>query len=179
MIQYIVDVPDQLKSLVYSRFWKPRILAYIKALGGVFQTIESDTYGTTFSILIDQATGETLNRWGTLVDEQRLGLSDESFRRVIRSKIAASRASGVAPKILDTLTAYTGDPDTEFRTSASGWVRVAYTGLLSDAEHVRLLRILRLAIPAGFGLEVIEMAVDPFRFGDSFGRAFNSQRIDS
>lgn len=179
MIEYLVDLPDQFKSLVYSRFWRPRILAYIQALGGVFQTIESDTYGTAFSILVDQATGETLNRWGILVDEQRLGLSDESYRRVIRAKISASRASGLAKKILDTLSIYTDDELTEFRPSASAWVRIAYTGLLSDPEIERLLRILAAAIPAGYGLEVIEMTVDPFRFGDSFGRAFNSRRIDS
>ena len=179
MIDYIVDFPERLKADTYSRFWKPRILAYIQALGGVAQTIESDTYGTAFSLLLDQATGETLNRWGLLVNEQRLGLSDESYRRVIRSKIAASRTSGLAKRILDTLTAYTEDDLTEFRTSASAWVRVAYTGDLTDEEITRLLRILRLAIPAGYGLEVIEMGADPFRFGDSFGRAFNSQRIDS
>ena len=179
MIDYVVDFPERLKADTYSRFWKPRILAYIQALGGVIQTIESDSYGTTFSVLVDQATGETLDRWGELVDEQRLGLTDESYRRVIRSKIAASRASGIAPKILDTLTAYTSDELTEFRPSASAWVRVAYTGELTDAEKTRLLRILARAISAGYGLEVIEMAADPFRFGDSFGRAFNSQRIDS
>lgn len=180
MIQYLTDIKQRLSNAVYSRFrTKTRIGAYIEAIGTVLQTVESDTYGTTFSMLLSQATGETLNRWGTIVGEQRQGLSDERYRAVIRSKISAVAASGTAKKILDALASFTGDPNVEFRTSSSGWVRIAYTGDLGSDRHVRLLRTIEQGIAAGFGLEVIEMSSDPLRFGDSFGKSFGSKRIDS
>lgn len=179
MIQFIPDYKKRLKESTYS-WWsrKGRIGAYIKAVASVFQTIEEDIYGVVFSLPVSQAGGATLDKWGDILGEQRLGLTDPAYRRVLRAKIAFLSASGVAPPILDAISTFTGDPEPSLERSSSGFMRIAYTGDLTVGEQTRLVRLIQDAPAAGFKEEIVQKSTDPFLFGDTFGKAFGSERID-
>lgn len=179
MTQFIADYKDRLRAATYS-WWasKARVGAYIKALGSVFQTVEEDVYGLVFSLPISQASGTTLDKWGDILGEQRLGLNDAAYRRVLRAKIAFLAAKGSGPRILDAFTNFTGDPEPKIELSDSGFLRVSYTADLSASEQERLLRLLAPAPVAGFATEVLELSSDPFLFGDTFGKSFGAERID-
>lgn len=73
-----------LDLLMWQEKGKPRIEAFIRSLGQATQLLEN----TIWSVFIGTTTlggaeGVNLDRWGTLIGEQRGGLDNEQYRRFI------------------------------------------------------------------------------------------------
>lgn len=178
MIRFIEDYKQRLKEATYSYFARnARIGSYIKAVGAVLQMAEEDVYGLIFSLPIRQASGRTLDKWGDIVGVQRRSLNDPAYRRVLLSRIGFSTGSGTYKNVLDAVSLYTGDPEPWMQPSRSGYTRVSFVGDLSVSEQERLLEVFENV--ASYSPEIIQTSTDPFTFGDTFGKAFGAERIDS
>lgn len=152
----------------------------IRALCVGIQEFEDITYDYAVSWMLDSASGYLLNRIGAFVGAQRLGLSNSSFRRIIRARIAALRSNGLIGDIANVVVALVDPSLLVYSTAYPAGFRFYFEhdGNLTSDERRRFARITELARPAGVSGSYVEAAGDDistFRFDrdPGFGRLFS------
>lgn len=129
---------------------------------------------------LDDAVGVHLETIGDLVGQDREGFDDDTYRRLIRARIAANRSDGTLDDLIRVATLVVWDDDARFWADHLIGAELVFRveGVaLSDAIAGVLLRLLRIAVGAAIRL-VLEWWTDDdedalFTFdGESDGTAF-------
>ncbi len=133
------------QALLTSMFVnQPNISKFLKALSNRIQDIENAAWGLINGTLLSNASGKTLDNYGSLVGVQRLGLSDADFLVAIKLKIRTDISSGTPEDILHIAAlALTSFSYAEFQPA--GWTLYA----LNVSNPAQLLIYLALAKAAG------------------------------
>lgn len=94
LLLYTPDHEDRAKGLLLWQFKdKPRLNAFVEALGAGAQILEDTLWATLIGTSTVQGSeGVHLDRWGELVGEHRGGLSNEEYRRFIALRLLANKA---------------------------------------------------------------------------------------
>ena len=82
---------------------KPRIVSIVRALAAGAQATEDDIFGLLVSTTFTAATNNDLDQWGALVGEDRAGLNDADYRRMIGARILANRSRGTRDELIKIL----------------------------------------------------------------------------
>jgi hypothetical protein len=174
-IVYIPDHTTRIVSKIPFRLRQPGIISAAQAIAYEVQALEDDIFDFLESSSIDVATGKMLDRWGDYVGEPRLGLSDVIWRRVIKAKTIALKASSRRTYMTAFVAALFDEAEITYSDYLGAYrLHVTSNSLIDDALKRRVLRLLETATPAGIQSSISEGSLDDFRFDRTpgFGRRF-------
>lgn len=108
-LTYIPDHVDRsLKSAPAHLSGALRIGSLLGGVGLSAQTVEDEIFGLYTGSTLGASVGAALDQWGALVGEEREGADDADYRRFIRARILASRATGTRDDLLRVWALITG-----------------------------------------------------------------------
>ncbi len=166
-LQYMPDFAAQLQGLLLAQDrGKTNWRAIAKGIGDAMQLVENDLFDLPLSMTLSSATDAALDKVGAIVDEPRLGLDDEAYRRFIRAKILVNMSEGSPEELLTIFRAITGSDDCRhFDMFPGGFTLVTIRQTpMSDAEMRRVRRMMLDAKAAGVAMELIEALPGYFGF---------------
>lgn len=166
---YVPDWPERAADRLRTPWRAPRIGALVEALATGVQAHEDEAFDLIAGTELSVATGHSLDQWGDLVGEQRLGLSDSEFRPFIEARMLVNRCTGTVEELLGILRVATGPDSTCYHLSlfpASYVLMAVRPSWLTDAARRRVARLMTAATPAGRGFAVIESLSGGFGFED-------------
>jgi hypothetical protein len=176
-LSYREDLTQELRDWVYSWFRKnPRVEAYIEAVGATAQMVEDDMFDVLLDSFLSSASGQTLDNIGSWMGEQRQGLNDSEYRRVLFAKRRSQQSDGELPDLLDLVAALTDDETPEAYPAYPAAFRIAFTSDASDAFLARLKRMFGPAVKLGVGWELLRSEGSPFTF-DVDGLGFDDGNL--
>lgn len=79
---------------------KPRLFALLAAFAEGAQDFEAHAFGMYAPRFLANAVGATLDLYGAIVGQARLGMDDTSYRLRIRARMALNRSSGTVPDLI-------------------------------------------------------------------------------
>lgn len=79
---------------------KPRLFALLAAFAEGAQDFEAHAFGMYAPRFLANAAGATLDLYGAIVGQARLGMDDTSYRLRIRARMALNRSSGTVPDLI-------------------------------------------------------------------------------
>lgn len=91
---------DSLKRLLYQFQGKSGVESLIGAQSKQIQEIEDASYDLTTKYPLQTAEGSTLDRWGVVLDEARLGSNDADFRSRLFFKISRNISNGTPEELI-------------------------------------------------------------------------------
>lgn len=93
-------VQDSIDRLLYQFQDKAKIEGLVEANSQQIQQLEDVLYSMINGRTLQAATGATLDRWGNVLDELRLGDSDQNFRSRLFFKVIRNIASGTPEEMI-------------------------------------------------------------------------------
>lgn len=164
-LSYRENLTEELREKVYSWFRQnPRVDAYIEAVGATAQEIEDDMFDVLLDSFLDNARGQTLDNIGSWRGEQRQGLNDSEYRRVLRARRRSQLSDGELPDLLDLVAALTDDTEPTATPAYPACFRIAFTTNASASLLERLKRMFGPAVKLGVCWELIRSEGTPFTF---------------
>jgi len=82
---------------------KPKIQSLLRGWLQQVQSLEEALFELYGNRSLDTAIGEQLDGIGEIVGEQRLGRDDETYRLLLRARIASNRSAGTVQELVDIL----------------------------------------------------------------------------
>lgn len=149
---------------------KPRIVAFVRALARAANVCEEELFSVLISFDIDNANRNRLEIWGSLVGEQRGGLTDDEYRRFIKARMLVNTSNGTPDELIRILETVTYPSEVSYRDCFPAcYMITALRGTpMSDIVARRVGRLMIQAKPAGIGCIVIEAVSPAFGFaGDA------------
>ena len=186
----LVDHNEDIKGQALDRLpYQFRDKAYwtglLEALLPSIQEVEDVLYDLIVDRFLEGALGAQLDQYGDLLDEGRQGLSDDEFRRILRSRILSNRSTGAIEDLVKLASRVTGSEVVRLFNIFPAFMSIEYVVPASDSAAFRkiVVRLLERATSAGVGLKVVEGVTGYFGFaGDpralGFGEGKLSTRID-
>lgn len=176
-VSYRQNLTQELRDKVYWWFRKnPRVNAVIEATGATAQMVEDDMFDQLLDSFISNARGQTLDNIGSWRGEQRQGLNDSEYRRVLLSKRRVQLSNGELDTLLDIVAALSDDETPGAFSAYPAAFRIQFTSDASDAFLVRLKRMFGDAVKLGVGWELIRSEGSPFTF-DVDGLGFDDGKL--
>lgn len=179
MASYIRDHLEQARQDLLSQFReKTRIEALITALAFGVQTLEDELFDFVTSTTVDFATGDLLDRLGFIVGEQRLGLTDTEYRRILRVRIAANRSSGTRDELISIFQQATSATEVRLIDSPpAAFLLIAFVQEIpSQTLRDRINTIIAIAKPAGVQFQAsYNLTGGNTALFNVAGRGFNAQ----
>lgn len=164
---YVADFEDRAKGRALSGL-DDTAVAFVQAAGAAIQVAEDDMFDLLSGLHVDDATGAILDRWGAVVGEPRLGLTDDVYRGFIKAKIralfAASRRSeivGVIDTVFDAFVTTYSNHVGHFRVNTES------SDTKTDAFKRRALRLLEVMRPSGLDASLVNGPVGALRFSNA------------
>lgn len=169
---YIHNHVEELLGLLLSQFARAAALrAMVELLGEHAQCLEDLAWVVnTQTVNLEEATGASLDLWGSILGARRETLGDEAYRGVLQAVLLVNRAGGTVPEFLEIIrrllrspvSSYRQHPEASFSLWASGHMWPA-----TGAQRRRATRLLRKIIPAGVRVEaIIDAPLGHFGFAD-------------
>lgn len=159
--------PDHIATAegeLLSQHRKPQMLGFIRGVGRSIQRLEDDVLLLRTDRLLDNAEGVQLDRYGEIVGEARLGLVDDDYRAIIRSRIAVNISQGKTDELIDIFRRLTGVEPELFEHFPMSYRLVATVAQpLTANRRARIDRMMDLARPAGYSHTLTEATPTAFR----------------
>ena len=154
------------------QFHKTRILALIDSLALGIQCAEADNFEVWFSTQLQNATGDSLDKWGALVGERRGGLADTEYRVFIDAKLLVLIFKGSLDESIEIFRRIT-NPSISVRADVlpfAGFILMVLRESPMSAERARRVsEFMELAHPGGVEIALIESTPGYFGFIDDPG----------
>lgn len=133
-------------------------IGYITPLLEEIQAVEDFLYGILQLTRIENATGYWLDRLGRIVGQERLGLTDSEYRRLIEARIIANRSSGLVDELIAIARAATGATtiDWIYKPTSTQVLQYHVSTPLSVVVRDELFDMLESAIPAAGTIYIYE-----------------------
>lgn len=164
-ITYIGDYLDRGRERMLSEF-EDTVVAMAEAAGAAIQLSEDDILDLYVSLPLTIASGAVLDRWGAVVGEPRLGLTDADYVRVINAKIASLYTAARPDKVAEVLVTLFEPSSTTYSRYVAHY-RFNFT-LPSEPDERMLRRINRIYASmrtAGVGSDIAIATNNGFRLG--------------
>lgn len=97
----ITDHADRAVDRLAEQYRKPKLEAFLRCLIGPAQAIEAAYWQMFVQRNVNTAIGAQLDIIGRVVGQERAGLDDDAYRRLIRARIAVNRSSGRTNEVLN------------------------------------------------------------------------------
>lgn len=157
------------------------VRAHAKAFASAGQLIEDAAHDLIVNSRISNATGEYLDNWGGVVDENRGDLGDDLYRRLILAKIASNRSYGRPEGVFNTIDALWPDRSNlrVVRYQPATARVVVFADQVTDASwNRRAYDLLENAYPTGVQLSFAyglseDATLSTLRFDTANGRQFD------
>lgn len=166
---YRPDWPETAAARLLSGWDRPRIRAWMRALGEGAQLQEDQSFDLIVSTTIETATGDALDQWGELVDEQRLGLGDNEYRQFILARMLVNRSDGTIDDLVEILEVATQPNVLVLHLDnfpAGFYLIVERLTFMADETMRRVARLMEAARPGGRHMTLVESVSDGFGFAD-------------
>ncbi len=98
--EQITDHADRAVDRLALQYRKPKIEALLRALLGPVQELEDTLWAMYTERFVSTAVGAQLDLIGRIVGQERLGYADESYRRLVRARVAANRSDGTVADLV-------------------------------------------------------------------------------
>lgn len=160
---------EQALRLVYSQFRDlPKWRALLGGLSYGVQTLEEAAFDVLVSGPLDVASGYDLDVWGRVLGEQRLGLTDEEYRRFLAARALANRSAGDRDSVLDVWRVATGASSVAYfdLLPAAGTLLAVRSSFMRDDNARRVYRLVDSVVPAAVNFECIEAVEGYFGFDE-------------
>ena len=156
-VEYIGDFEARVRSKVLSQYRDaPRLCALAQGLGAAVQQHEDAFIALSSDALYLNATGVRLDLYGALVGEDRNGLNDLLYHRVISARVLANRSQGTEDEMWGILRTLVPDGTGEISATAlypaTIYLTVSTTWRPELQFLARVSKILRLAKSGGVSL---------------------------
>lgn len=185
--QYIPDHGDRLiEDDLYNKLRHlPRWASWATGIGGGAQLLEDQIFDLITGTYFDTCNGFLLERWGSYVGEERMGLNDTELRNFIRARMLVDVCGGNGDEyiwIYDLITS----PNSGVRAVAKYPACFTLTTLRStpmrDIVARRVVRTMLDAKADGIGMGLIEAVAPAFGFdgnplASGFGVGALSRRL--
>jgi len=132
------------------------------------QEVESVVYDLYRQLDLDHWEDEQLNKIGSLINCERLGLSDANYRIKIKAFAAAQNSSGRPNEILTALKLITNANHVQIENQGHALISLRTDGTLGSYLVVNLREFIESVLAAGVGLDKITYLgdQDSFIFSD-------------
>lgn len=80
---------------------KPNVRGLINALIGPLEELEGVFWDIRDLTDIDDATGEQLDVLGRIVNQERAGFDDDTYRLFLKARVQLNRSSGTVPEVVE------------------------------------------------------------------------------
>jgi len=186
LVDHNEDLRQQMVDRLLSQFetlenW----LKFVDWLAPSFQEAENVAYDLSADRLLDTAEGEVLDQYGALLDEPRDDLDDDTYSRVLNSRILSNRSSGVLEFLLEITARLANTELARVIELFPAGVSTEYVvpSSLTAGMRARIVKLLDRATSAAIGIKVVEAVPGYFGFeGDpealGFGEGVFATRID-
>lgn len=158
MLQEIIDYAERAKARILSQYReKPKLVALVMTLASAVQEVEAALFDVIEQTAVGTAVGTWLDQLGSIVGEERGGVSDVLYRRYINARIAANGSEGTLENFVDVIEAWYGSPFPDLRLAELGRMNLEIDLADPDVspESIdRLIKLLRDTKAAGVGLEL-------------------------
>lgn len=164
-VRALARLPSQFKRSATFR-------ALVEILGDEIQLCENHLYAIQQGRLLDNAVKDVLDQIGKKVVVQRLGRSDDEYRRIIKVAIAAKASHGGADEITDIATQLVG-VQVQYIQEGTARLRLCYES--DEAIEAQFLaeaiRLIGIAVGGGVAWTLVAGDATPgARFDeDTFG----------
>ena len=144
----------------------------LRALVDPVQDVETILQQLLAERSVDTAIGEQLNVLGRIVGQDRNGMVDDDYRRLIRARISVNRSKGTIGDIIDVTNLIVYDPATIIDINNHGPAALTVTidgVLVSFQTAATLAKLLQESVSAGVRLflETVDVAdADAFQFDE-------------
>lgn len=145
----------------------PNSRAWIEALATGVQAFEDVAFDVLSSTYFQNSTGDALDQWGALVNEQRLGLSDDEYRNFISARMLANRSNGRDDELIELFQLLTSPFVDLFMVDylpACFVLTVVRRDFMSDEFRKRVGRTMQRAKTSGRTMVLIESVAEGFGF---------------
>jgi hypothetical protein len=163
----IPDHSEQMERNLPLQFHKTRILALVKSLALGVQCVEEDVFGVWLSTQLQNATGDALDHWGSLVGERRGGLEDDEYRVFIDAKLLVLVFKGSLDESIEIFRKITA-PQISVRADplprASFILWVLRETPMSEPRARRVSQFMQQAHPGGVEIALVESTPGYFGF---------------
>lgn len=130
-------------------YWTAAIRAYARELA----ELEDALYQWMVNSTLENALGFTLERWGDVVGEQRLGLDDPGYRRHIQARVRINHSDGSRSQVARIFSTLTGSEQVfvrdEYPANVYGFAVV--NNYFTSAEATRIGRSIQQGLAGGIG----------------------------
>lgn len=174
MTTQINNYDERMLNMLLTQFkGKPSIEAVTEAFAQQVQEAENMWFSIFVGTRLEDAVGQQLDRIGNgIVDQPRLGLSDEDYLAAIKLKIQINISSGQNEILLSTLVAATGASSVVLQEISPATVKMTYTGGIFDPDLIQKLNAVKAA---GVKIIVISAINDPvFTYNGAIDEGYNS-----
>lgn len=177
-LAYIPDHEERAwRRLLSQDHTKPRLVAFAQALGAGVQEAEDVLFDLLVGRVLEDATGDVVDKWGAIVGEKRGGLDDADYRRFIKARVLVNIGDGTVDELVAIWRIITG-PSQVVRYlpmyPAGYTLQVARYSFMSEVMRRRVRRTIEEARPAGVTSELIEALVGYYGFAtDDYADGFD------
>jgi hypothetical protein len=159
-------IDDALKRLLYQFQDKSKIVALQTMQAQQIQELENASYDYIASITLASATGATLDRWGFVLGEDRLGANDADYRVRLYFAITRNLSNGT-PEELINFTAFLFTASmVQLEEIFPAVISLTAINAQGTADPALIKTQLQQLCPAGVRLHLLSVgtSVNPFAF---------------
>lgn len=174
-------VEQGLERLLEQWKGKPNLEKAIKSLTSGIQDIESVLFELMENRLdISVAVGAQLDRFGTIVGQERLGFDDDFYRILLLARIGINISNGEPERIIDTLKLLTKASYIHYMNLRYGEIAVGSDGVINPLTVEFLIENLQKVVMGGVRVQYLCMydGDDSFSFDGTnqktIGKGFGS-----
>lgn len=172
-VSKITDYEKRLSDDMLTQFYGDPVHEDISAAIALeYQRFENVAYDVLDKRLLENSVGDILDQWGVLVRVDRLGRTDDDYRKIISVAIASNDSDGGAEQIV-WIASQLVDADVQYVQMSTAYFQLQYESdeTLSDDLKTEALELIGRAVPAGVGWRLIATeATDGARYDvDTYG----------
>lgn len=162
-----LHVPLALSRLV-ERWRKPVVTALLTSWATELQAVENMWLELMLAQSPDYAAGAVLDQIGRKVGQARFGFDDDTYRALVRARIAANKSQGKGEDLIAVIEAAL--PETEFTlTEHPVGFSITFSEPVLDGVAVALVLLLAAARMAGVGWSLTVVPTDVLRCASTVG----------
>lgn len=181
MVDQITDHADRAKALLPEQFkGKPNLEKILEIFAVHIQENETVLFDLLTGRALATAIGVQLDGLGTILGEERLGRSDETYRSALYVRITINLSSGTPDTMIDVLSALTGASLVKFNELFPATVHMQLQGVTSIPANL-LVNMYKVA-PATVSIIITVNALsgEPLAFaGGSIGKGYGDPGFTS
>lgn len=156
-VDKITDYEKRLSDDMLTQFYGDPIHEEISAIIALeYQRFENVAYDVLDKRLLENSVGDILDMWGSLVRVDRLGRSDDDYRKIIQVAIAANDSDGGEEQII-WIASQLVDADVQYIQMGTAYFQLQYASddALSSDLATEAINLIGRAVPAGVGWRLV------------------------